>query len=150
MKSVSYTSSCYLSCVQCAGEIIICVDEDLTLSEKPFIEGIAASVQCQTDSCGRTNYVYAFTYEESQLLDPTTDLESSDISGVVCKGCLTEYIENQFVTDTGWTTMAGTAVKNNGAINADTITATDGNIQALAKAVKALMDALIGHKLIGT
>ena len=50
---------------------------------------------------------------------------------------------------TGWTTMAGTAVKNNGSINTDLITASDANIQALAKAVKALMDALIAHGLIG-
>lgn len=92
MKSVSYTSSCYLSCAQCAGEVIICVDAALTDSGKPYIEGVAASVECQTDSCGRTSYVYAFTYEESQLADPNTDLLESDIGGVLCKGCLTDYI----------------------------------------------------------
>ena len=92
MKSVSYTSSCYLSCVQCAGEIIICVDADLTESGRPFIEGNAASVECETDSCGRTSYVYGLTYEESQLADPNTDLLESDIGGVLCKGCLTDYI----------------------------------------------------------
>lgn len=48
----------------------------------------------------------------------------------------------------GFVTSAGTAVKDASTINADTITATDGNIQALAKVVKALLDALLAHGLI--
>lgn len=51
--------------------------------------------------------------------------------------------------NTGWTTMAGTAVKNNGGINADTITSSDANMQAMAKALKGVVDALISHGLIG-
>lgn len=51
---------------------------------------------------------------------------------------------------TGWTNSAGTATQNQGAINADTITATDGNVQLLAKWLKGLTAALITHGLIGT
>lgn len=50
---------------------------------------------------------------------------------------------------TGWVTLSGTAVKSNAAINADTITATNAEIQALAKAVKALYDLVLSHGLAG-
>lgn len=51
--------------------------------------------------------------------------------------------------NTGWTTSAGTATKNQGAINADTITATDGNMQLVTKWLKGVTDALITHGLLG-
>ena len=94
MKSVSYTSYDYLECAECAGEIIICLDNSLVADGGTYIDGVAASVDCQVDTCGRTQYVYAFTYEESQLLNPNVDLLESDIEGVICKGCLTSYIES--------------------------------------------------------
>lgn len=51
--------------------------------------------------------------------------------------------------NTGWTTAAGGSNKNAAGINTSTITATDGNMQALANWVKAIADGLIGHGLFG-
>jgi len=51
---------------------------------------------------------------------------------------------------TGWVTSQGTATTSQGAINVNTITATDGNLQLVAKWVKGLTDALFVHGLIGT
>lgn len=47
----------------------------------------------------------------------------------------------------GFKAIAGTAVPDGSSINASTITATDRNIQALAKHVKALGDAMLAHGL---
>lgn len=47
----------------------------------------------------------------------------------------------------GFVAMAGTAAPDASGINADTITATDSNIQALAAYTKAIGDALMAHGL---
>lgn len=96
-----FTSSEYLECATCAGEVVMCIDADKTVSNKSFIIGIAASVDPQVLCNGSTSYVYGFTYEETQLIDPDTDLVTADIHGVLCKGCLTSYIDTSIGTDLG-------------------------------------------------
>lgn len=58
---------------------------------------------------------------------------------------------NQVVAErvTGFTTAAGTANKDASGINVGAITATDGNLQAVAAWVKSLHDAAAAHGLIG-
>jgi hypothetical protein len=51
--------------------------------------------------------------------------------------------------NTGFTTATGSANKDASGINVGTITATDGNIRAVAAWLKAIHDALEGHGLIG-
>lgn len=51
--------------------------------------------------------------------------------------------------NTGWTTAAGSGNKDASGINTGTITATDGNMQAVAAWVKSIHDALATHGLIG-
>lgn len=50
---------------------------------------------------------------------------------------------------TGFTAVLGTGVKTGASLNTATITATDGNVQALLAYVKALGDAMTAHGLIG-
>lgn len=50
---------------------------------------------------------------------------------------------------TGWVAFVGAATTDHSGINAGTITATDGNIQALAQAVNGIQTALTAHGLIG-
>ena len=50
---------------------------------------------------------------------------------------------------TGWVAFTGAATTDHSSINTGTITATDGNIQALAQAVNGIQQALTTHGLIG-
>lgn len=93
MKTVTYTANHLLSCAKCNGEIVICIDEALTVSTKPYIDAVVASTVEAWDSCGKPTYVYGFTYDEYQLLDPLVDLLDLNIDGVFCRGCLTAYID---------------------------------------------------------
>jgi hypothetical protein len=92
MKSVSYTSNNKLSC-GCNAAVIVCLDDALTAANAPFIEGTLAFSDSVINSCGRTTYRYAVTYDEGQLLDPEYSLLEADVTGVVCRGCLTSYID---------------------------------------------------------
>lgn len=94
MKSVNYTSSECLSCSTCGGEVIICIDATKTASGVPYITGVLASWDSQVSTCGNYIYIYGVTYDEAQLADPNTDLVETDIHGILCKGCLTSYIES--------------------------------------------------------
>lgn len=102
------------------------------------------------DFQGGIYYTHAtnlLNFQVSQNLRATLDASGIlDVSGYY------EVDGTQVVTNrvTGFVAMAGAAVKDASTINSSTITATDGNIQALAKYVKALGDALTTHGLIGT
>ncbi|RTL14553.1 MAG: hypothetical protein EKK56_00930 [Flavobacteriaceae bacterium] len=50
---------------------------------------------------------------------------------------------------TGWVAPTGAATTNQSAINTGTITATDGNVQALAQWINGIQQALTTHGLIG-
>jgi hypothetical protein len=91
MKSTSYTSSQVLACGACNSEVIICIDATLTISGLPGIDAQVVSVEGSVDSCGRQLYTYGITYEEGQLVDPDSDI--TNITGIICRGCLTAYFE---------------------------------------------------------
>lgn len=92
--NVTYKSSTLLSC-RCEenAQVIICVDPTLTSSGAPFINGTLVSYTSGADVCGNTLYSYYLTYNDSDLLNPAVLLLSSQIRGVVCRGCLTDYID---------------------------------------------------------
>lgn len=96
MKSVSYTTYNKLGCT-CGAEVIICVDDSLTASGFPFIEGVVAFVDSVINACGRTSYRYAFTYQDGVLADPDYSLVEADIAGAFCKNCLTDWVESLIV-----------------------------------------------------
>lgn len=96
MQTVIYRSLKKLEC-QCDTEVIICIGVDLTASGAPFIEGTLLTTTTTTDTCLRTVYNYSLEYDENDLLDPTHVLMSSEVNGVLCKGCLTDYIETVLI-----------------------------------------------------
>ena len=92
MKSLTYSSWQKVSCACAPADVVLCVDESITASGAPFIEGTLATVRCQNDGCGRPIYVYGITYDEVQLLDPDTNLAECDVTGIFCDSCLTNYL----------------------------------------------------------
>jgi len=76
--------------MECGGDVIICISPTKTESGLGFIEGKLVS----TDGTLNNEYVYGFTYDAAQLADPSGMLISCDISGVVCKGCVTTYLDS--------------------------------------------------------
>lgn len=91
-KTVIYKSASLLDCY-CGGNIIICVDPDLTYNCAPYIEGHLDSYVCGADTCGRRQYTYYISYDSGYLADPTSQLYAIDISGILCRNCLTEYLD---------------------------------------------------------
>jgi predicted nucleic acid-binding Zn ribbon protein len=98
MKTVTYTSYQLLSCARCHGEVILCVTPDsLVLYDLGYVTATVSNVQESWDICGRLQYTYQFTYDESYMAHAGNDqLSEAMIEGVFCKGCLTKYIEKLF------------------------------------------------------
>lgn len=114
MKSVNYTTSQQLVCAECNGLVIVCVDPDLTqlicTAEQPFLEGQIIGTSEGFTNCGCVVYTYTVAYDEAQLSDPTYSLLTSDIKGLFCLGCLTDWIQAKIgneitVVDNGNGTM---------------------------------------------
>ena len=97
MKTVTYVTTSKLSC-DCNSEVIVCVPTALTVGATPFVYATLSQVMTSsTDSCGKQVYKYYLEYAENVLVDPTRGLFSIDISGVLCKGCLTSYIDSKTI-----------------------------------------------------
>lgn len=92
MKNVTYVSSGKLGC-QCDAEVIICLDNALTASGAPFIDATLLQTAESLGACDTALYNYYLEYDETLLADPTYSLVNADIDGVVCRGCLTAYID---------------------------------------------------------
>lgn len=97
MKTVTYQASQLLSCAPCSGNVILCIDASLVVLNEPFIEAQIIDVLSAWNNCGEQVYTYSISYDELLLSDPSTDLVSSDINGLFCKGCLTDFIETKGV-----------------------------------------------------
>lgn len=107
MQTVIYKSTQVLAC-QCDSEVIICVDESLTATGAPFIEGtLTTTTTSPTCYCDSPSYNYYLEFNENQLADPTSTLYSSQINGVICRGCMTNYID--YVGSSGVPGPAGPA-----------------------------------------
>lgn len=108
-KVVTYTSSTYLPCACNAdNEIVICLNSADLVAPKvcpgaplvadedfPFTTIDASITQFLklNNGCGSPVYQYSLTYDETQLADPTTPIIASQITGVFCKNCLTNWAE---------------------------------------------------------
>lgn len=92
MKTLTYTSSDSLACA-CGGDVIICVSQTLTEGGAPYVSGTLVSADRQFDSCGKYKFVYTILYSELQLLNQNYSLVQTDVQGIICKGCLTNYID---------------------------------------------------------
>ena len=98
MKSVDYISSECLSCAKCGGAVILCLSPALVVGSVPYIEGTLVTTEMQFNACGKQAYLYGITYDETSLVDQESELTSESILGVVCRGCLTTYIDSKTST----------------------------------------------------
>lgn len=91
MRSLIYRSTVKLTC-ECDSEVILCVNDGLMADGSNFLSTTLTNV-ITTASCeGCDLYNYYLDYDENLLLDPTYILNSFDITGIVCVGCLVSYI----------------------------------------------------------
>lgn len=91
--SVSYKSNQLLGCADCnANAVIICVDPSLVLSGAPYVEGTLEGYTC-AENCGEKTYNYTLNYDENQLVNTNYRISRANIKGVICRGCLTSYID---------------------------------------------------------
>lgn len=93
MNALVYRSTQVLEC-QCDSAVIFCVSASLTASGKPFIDGTLVSTSLSgMITCGKQIYAYQLEYDPQLLADPTHILTASEITGIICRGCLTQYID---------------------------------------------------------
>lgn len=95
MRHFIYASESRLSCSACGGEVIICIPEGLRINGAPYINGELINVTEYSQHYCNTEYQYVIEYDEELLLDPEKGLSACDIMGIVCRGCLTRYIDYQ-------------------------------------------------------
>ena len=118
-QTVQWTSYNRLSCTSCVpSDVILCLADGEKVAQKtcPLDPLVAPETTEETDflfstvaaelitagrmknQCGQTFYSYVFRYDDA-LLVPATVLIPSDIIGVVCRGCLTTYIDETVGSD---------------------------------------------------
>lgn len=93
VKTLNYTMTELLDCV-CGSDVIICVTGIAMWSDRPYLPGTILSVVQSGTYCGQKAYRYSISYESDWLLDPTQSLTTANITGIICKGCLTTYVES--------------------------------------------------------
>lgn len=91
IKNVVYKTYSKLSCGCDGSFVIVCVDPSLTYNAAPYVEGQVTYQGCALDACGVKQYSYYISYNDTQMAD--ADLATIDIQGVICRGCLTKYID---------------------------------------------------------
>ena len=111
-QSVTWTSCSRLSCAAngAPADVILCVDptkvaasicpgqeeavdpilQDFTYH---YIQAQLISYTRVKNGCGGGFYQYVFYYDDAQLVDAAV-LLAGDITGAVCKGCLTTWVED--------------------------------------------------------
>jgi len=113
MKIVNYVTTQWLDCActpcapaimclspslsgggsPCIGAPPLPVISSIVASGAPYLDVSILSVAQSGVTCGNQAYVYTIQYDETQLIDPETPIKQSDISGLICRNCLTEYID---------------------------------------------------------
>ena len=91
-KFVTYRSCTKFSC--CDGsDIILGLDSSLVISGAPFIAAKLVSTTLSAGTCGTCDrYNYYISYNANLLNSPSTPIYSSQITGMLCKGLLIDYI----------------------------------------------------------
>jgi microcystin-dependent protein/sulfur transfer complex TusBCD TusB component (DsrH family) len=95
-------------CANCIpADIILCLDPE-TIAPRPClndedeettyefhtIDATLTGYSYVPDNCGAPYYKYTISYDDSQLVDLTLLLQE-DILGIICKSCLTHYIDDK-------------------------------------------------------
>ena len=107
-KNVAFTSNNAITCCcDTSPVVVLCVNDPSLLapyecpteSETPFelhtIEGTLVSCIKNVTACGTAcSYRYVVSYDENLLADPESALTSEDISGIFCKDCGTQWVED--------------------------------------------------------
>lgn len=93
MQTVIYHTTKPLDCT-CGDDVIICTTHNTT-SSAPYVFGtITNIISAGVSYCGCQEYNYYFEFDETQLGQvPQIEFLSSEITGVMCKGCLTTYLD---------------------------------------------------------
>lgn len=99
MNTVIYKTLEQLSCA-CNSSVIICLSPSLTKLGAPFINGALLSVTTTLNACQQPVFNNSIEYDPNDLLDSSYSLLNSDIIGVVCRDCLTDYIDYEVSSGT--------------------------------------------------
>lgn len=96
-QSVTFSTYCQLNCGVCgtSSNAILCVPGPLTTDGSGFVQ--ATFTDHQTSSvCGNCDQnTYSFSYDDAQLTDPATPLNSGQVNSAFCTDCLTSWLEAQ-------------------------------------------------------
>lgn len=97
-KSVVVDNTSRLSCSGLESpSVVLCLNSDelLTSGRTTIQATLTNSYRVCNDSCGTAIWRYIASYDNSLLVDPTSALLSSDVTGIFCMGCLTTWIEEE-------------------------------------------------------
>lgn len=105
-KAVTWSSCSRLACASAQSpDIVICVTdpellapiicEDETTYQPTTLDGVLTKVYRDSGPCGTGVFRYVLSYDQAQLLDPTTALSADQVDGVFCKGCLTTWVDDE-------------------------------------------------------
>lgn len=96
MQEVIYKTDANLECTcdcNSTADVIVCLSASLVLSGYRFIN--ATITECSKECCNGILFRnYTIQYDENLLIDSSYSLINSDIKGVICKGCFTDWIED--------------------------------------------------------
>jgi len=96
-QTVQFCTREALDCGKFNGSsVILCVPSSLTVSGFSYIDAtlIASTLLANCSNCTIT---YTFSYDDTQLLVPSTPLINTNIKGVVCNSCITSWVKDQIV-----------------------------------------------------
>lgn len=105
IRTVEWSSPIVLACSSCLpSDVILCVPGELLLQSIPeyeitTIDASLTAVKKMTSCDCAGLYRYTFEYDDALFLEGT-ELICSDITGAICKGCLTKWIEDQLALAT--------------------------------------------------
>lgn len=103
IRSVEWSSGSLLSCAGCLpADVVLCVNPGLLpqpLESHEFTTIDASLVSVATSrTCGCENtYRYTIEYNDADLLAPT-ELIASDVTGLFCKTCFTQWVEDLVIS----------------------------------------------------
>jgi hypothetical protein len=91
LRTVEWVSYNRLSCAGCTpADVFIC-----TTFDELVISGQLVSFTVVPNQCGQKFFRYVFSYDTDDLPIGNTGLVCSNITGVFCQGCMTQWIEQE-------------------------------------------------------
>lgn len=96
-KSVVFSTTGRISCAgQSNPTVILCLSDDTLLaSGRSTIEGTLTNAYRTGNDCSCPTWRYVVSYDESLLTDPAVALTADEVTGIFCKGCMTNWIEDE-------------------------------------------------------